>query len=202
MRATASAGVAAGVILMATLGACTSSVPGSAGISPPPAATTTAAASSITPTAPTATVDAKAALSKICSDIPAGQVASLFHSSRVKIAQDPVEQHGPWEATGCEITGSGELALTAFAQIGPPDISVQDGLNGITNQRGVSDVRQLTGIGEADAAVEFHQKIDSITENVVSLAKRTSAGTVVIGVIDAYDHGYQPLIRLASALAT
>jgi hypothetical protein len=141
------------------------------------------------PTPPTTTVDAKEVLSKICSGIPAKLVASLFHTSGVKIEQKAVDQYGPWESATCVITGSGALALTAFAQIGPPTVSAQDGLNSITHQSGVTDVRPLTGFGAADAAVSFRQKVDTITENVVCLAKRTATGTVVIGVVDADNHG-------------
>jgi hypothetical protein len=157
---------------------------------------------SASPTTPTTSVDAKELLSNICSGIPAKLVGSLFHASGVKIKQDPVDQHGQWESTACGITSSGELALTAFAEIGPLTVSAQDGLNGITHQSGLTEVHPLTGIGAADAAVSFRQKVDTITENVVCLAKRTTTGTVIIGVVDADNHGYAPLIQLASQLAT
>jgi hypothetical protein len=38
-------------------------------------------------------------------------------------------------------------------------------------------VRPLTGIGAADSAVSFRRKADTITENVVCLAKRTTTDT-------------------------
>jgi hypothetical protein len=141
-------------------------------------------------------------LAKICSGIPVKLVGSLFHASGVKIKQDPVDQNGQWESTSCGITGSSELSLAAFAEIGPLTVSAQDGLNSITDQSGVTEVRQLTGIGAADAAISYRKKVDTITENVVCLAKRTATGTVVIGVVDADNHGYSPLIQLVSQLAT
>jgi hypothetical protein len=196
----------AGMIVMATASAC-STVEGSARPAPAPTASTNppTTASSITstsPTTPTTTVDAKEVLSKICSGISAKLVGSLFQTSGVKIKQDPVEQHGEWESASCGITGSGGFTLTAFAEIGPLTVSAQAGLNGITDQSGVTDVRPLTGVGSADAAVSFRQKADTITENVVCVGKRTATGTVIIGVFDADNHGYAPLIQLASQLAT
>jgi hypothetical protein len=190
------------MIVMATASAC-SSTDGAVWTDPAPTAPTAASSSimSASPTTP-ATVDAKQVLSTICSSIPTKLVASLFHASGIKIQQDAVQQHGQWESTTCGITGSGELALSAFAQIGPPTVSAQDGLNPITHQSGVTDVRPLTGIGAADTAVSFRQKVDTITENVVCVAKHTTTGTVVIGVLDADNHGYQPLIQLVSQLAT
>ena len=51
-------------------------------------------------------------------------------------------------------------------------MSAQDGLTPIVQRSGVSDVHPLRGVGAADAAIEFRQKVDSITENVVCVAKR------------------------------
>lgn len=141
-------------------------------------------------------------LSTICSTIPTQLVASLFHSSAIKVKQDAVEQHGVWVSTGCEITGSGALSLSTFAQIGPPSVSAQDGLTPLYDDTDVSDVHQLTGVGAADAGVEFRQKVDGIMENLVCVAKQASTGTVVMGIVDADNHGYQPLIQLVGQLAT
>jgi hypothetical protein len=88
------------------------------------------------PTTRRAAVDVKEVLSKICSGIPAKLVGSLFHASGIKIEQEAVDQYGSWESTTCMITGSGELALSALAQIGPLTVSAQDGLNAITHQSG------------------------------------------------------------------
>lgn len=81
-------------------------------------------------------------------------------------------------------------------------MSAQDGLTPIVQRSGVSDVHPLRGVGAADAAIEFRQKVDSITENVVCVAKQAGTGTLVMGIVDANDHGYQPLIQLVSQLAT
>ena len=72
----------------------------------------------------------------------------------------------------------------------------------VVGDRTASVVHPLRGVGAADAAVEFRQKVDSITENVVCVAKQAGTGTLVMGIVDADDHGYQPLIQLVSQLAT
>jgi hypothetical protein len=190
-----------GIIVFATLSAC-SSTDRAAWRSSSATAPAVAGSSGKPLPSRTPTVDAKQVLSTICSTIPTALVASLFHVSGVKVAQGSVDQHGQWESTTCGITGSGGLSLSTFAQIGPPSVSAQDGLQPIVQQSGVSDVRQLSGIGTAGAAVEFRQKVDTITENVVCVAKQAGTGTVVMGVVDADNHGYQPLIQLLSQLAT
>jgi hypothetical protein len=192
--------VLVGIIVFAAVSACSTT---DRAVWTSSSATAPAAGGSGKPLpSPTPTINAKQVLSTICSTIPTTLVASLFHSSGIKIEQDAVEQHGVWVSTGCGITGSGALSLSAFAQIGPASVSAQDGLTPLYQDSGVTDVHQLTGVGGADAAVEFRQKVDGITENLVCVAKQASTGTVVMGVVDADNHGYQPLIQLVSQLAT
>ena len=186
-----------GIVVFATVSGC-SGTERAAWTSPSAAPTVSAKPAP----SPTPTVDAKQVLSTICSTIPATLIASLFHASGIKIEQGAVEQHGVWTSTGCGITGSGALSLSTFAQIGPASVSAKDGLTPLYQDSGVTDVHQLTGVGAADAAVEFRQKVDGITENLVCVAKQARTGTVVMGVVDADDHGYQPLIQLVSQLAT
>jgi len=70
----------------------------------------------------------------------------------------------------------------------------------VVGDRTASVVHPLRGVGAAGAAVEFRQKVDSITENVVCVAKQAGTGTLVMGEPGTVRAGVMRSARSAVAL--
>lgn len=182
----------AGLAVSIALAGCSTSIAGSA------VAATGASTQSAAPAA-------NPSAAQVCGSVPSAVVEQLFSVTSVQItaAGQPTTQQGVYQVQ-CVIAGAPALTVNLVFAAATTPYTPSSALSAIEAQPGISNVRQLTGVGTADQAIQYTWQYQKTALTAVSGAKQVSGGTHVFTLYmpAAKANGGASLVKLLAALFT